>query len=74
MNELFRFLMMRPANLPAESDVYTLNAHVLQLDQGHGVLRRQAVALLASDSAVRAVADSVLGSAARMVPSSGMVT
>ncbi|MDQ4212558.1 hypothetical protein [Microbacterium capsulatum] len=67
MNELFRFLVMRPADLPADTDVHTLSAHAVDTGAGAPALRRSAKAFLQSDAVVRSVTDDPLGVAARAV-------
>ena len=67
MDELFRFMVMRPAELPAEEDIHTLTAKTLDIGVSTQQLRRDAAAFLQSDDAVRRVTDSSLGVAARSV-------
>lgn len=67
MNELFRFMVMRPADLPATTDVHTLDARAIDIGDGAPALRRSAKAFLQSDVAVRTVTEDPLGIAARAV-------
>ena len=67
MNELFRFMLMRPADLPADAEVHPLVPHDVDTGAGAPALRRSAKAFLQSDAAVRTVAEEPLGVAARAV-------
>ncbi|HET7761965.1 MAG TPA: hypothetical protein VFL46_06350 [Phycicoccus sp.] len=67
VNELFRFMVMRPAELPADSEVHTLTAHALDVGDSVAALRREAAGYLASARAVRTVAEEPVGLVARAV-------
>ena len=55
MDELFRFLMLRPANLPAPADVQVLSPRAIDAGAAKAVARRQAVELLRGGPPVRRV-------------------
>lgn len=57
MHELFRFLMLRPADLPAPEDVQVLKPRTIEVGAGRAVARRQAVELLRSGPPVTRVED-----------------
>ncbi len=65
MNELFRFLMMRPADLPRREDVRRLRPANIDLSKGRARAMRQAAEVLASESVPRTVEDVPLGPVAR---------
>lgn len=57
MDELFRFLMLRPADLPAPDDVQVLVPHAIEVGATTAVARRQAVELLRGGPPVAKVTD-----------------
>jgi hypothetical protein len=53
MDDLFRFVLLRPADLPDEDEVKVLEPKDVDTDQGRAVARREAVAWLRSHRAVQ---------------------
>jgi hypothetical protein len=52
MDDLFRFMLLRPANLPADDDVKVLEPGRLDTGRGREVARREAVKLLAGSRGI----------------------
>ncbi len=67
MDELFRFLMLRPADLPAPDDVHVLKPRQIDVGVTQAVARRQAVELLRGGPPVTKVEDLAHGATAAAV-------
>lgn len=57
MDDLFRFLLLRPADLPADGDVKVLEPSHLDTGRGRELARREAIKLLASRNLLRRTDD-----------------
>src|SRR5205807_6512177 len=57
MHELFRFLLSRPANLPAKDEIHVLDSTFLRLGAADALARRKSLELLSSTRAVARVED-----------------
>jgi hypothetical protein len=57
MDDLFRFLLLRPADLPADDDVKVLEPTHLDTGRGRQLARREAAKLLASKTLLRRTED-----------------
>lgn len=67
MDDLFRFVLLRPADAPDSTEIKMLDPPSLDGTRGAGVARRRAAQLLRRDDALRRTDDLAYASAARAV-------